>query len=202
MPKKVQVDKDGAVFTYNTEGPGKFLVFSNATDMQGESDKPRRSYNRKRPAPTSDQRSAWRDCPFCRQTIKRADFREHIRINHPEKFRDRSQDATAGSSNRPRRNEAERPSYRSAQVEDTAPDVRTLRRLGKAKPPRKENVPVGMVQCSVCNALVPRSRLEEHIEKKHGEKEETELEKCARCGAEVRADRMEKHLRKVHKIES
>lgn len=200
MTKKVQVDKDGAVYTVNPDGGGKFLVFSNATDMKGSPDRDRRPMNRQRKASGSGPPAdSWRDCPFCRQPVRRVDFREHIRINHPEKFRSRPQDS--GSSERPRRANPRRPDPRRDIPEETAPDVRTLRRLGKAKPPRKEDVPIGMVQCSICNALVPRSRLDEHVEKKHTEQEDSELEKCHKCGAEVRPDRMEKHLRKVHKVE-
>ena len=76
---------------------------------------------------------------------------------------------------------------------------RTLKRLGEAKPLRKPDVPVGMRRCEICGALVPRSRLEEHIEKSHGESSETpDVSECPECGAQVRADRLEKHLKKIH----
>ena len=77
---------------------------------------------------------------------------------------------------------------------------RTLRRRGDAKPPRKPNVPIGMAQCPICDALVPRSRLEEHVQKNHAEQpgDEKTLDRCPVCDVEVRADRLDKHLRKVH----
>jgi ribosomal protein S14 len=86
--------------------------------------------------------------------------------------------------------------------EQQAEPERTLKRLGKAAPPRASNVPQGMRRCEVCGALVPRSRLDEHMQTKHSETEEQQasnsLERCPECGVEVRADRLEKHLHKVH----
>ena len=77
---------------------------------------------------------------------------------------------------------------------------RTLRRRGDAKPPRKPNVPIGMAKCPICDALVPKSRLEEHIQKNHAEQPDDEktLDHCPVCDAAVRSDRLDKHLRKVH----
>jgi hypothetical protein len=77
-------------------------------------------------------------------------------------------------------------------------NLRVLKRRGDAKPPRKENVPIGMVRCDICGALVPKSRFEEHIQKSHSEQTEILVERCPICNAEVRTDRMEKHIRKVH----
>ncbi|MEJ2597576.1 MAG: hypothetical protein P8Z00_04545 [Anaerolineales bacterium] len=82
--------------------------------------------------------------------------------------------------------------------EEVDPNYRTLRRRGDAKPPRMENVPIGMARCQECGALVPRSRLEEHIEKSHREQDDLGLENCPYCNAKVRADRLEKHIQKVH----
>jgi uncharacterized C2H2 Zn-finger protein len=82
--------------------------------------------------------------------------------------------------------------------EELDPNYRILRRRGDAKPPRSENVPIGMSRCPECGALVPRSRLNEHIEKVHGEQEDVDLEKCPICSARVRSDRLEKHIQKVH----
>jgi hypothetical protein len=93
----------------------------------------------------------------------------------------------------PRRNSAEQ-----AQPEEVDPNYRILHRRGEAKPPRPENVPIGMARCKECGALVPKSRLDEHIKKTHGEQEDVSLEKCPFCNANVRADRLEKHIRKLH----
>jgi endogenous inhibitor of DNA gyrase (YacG/DUF329 family) len=82
--------------------------------------------------------------------------------------------------------------------EELDPNYRILRRRGDAKPPRTENVPIGMSRCPECGALVPRSRLNEHIQKIHGEQEDVGLEKCPVCNAKVRSDRLEKHIQKVH----
>jgi hypothetical protein len=113
-------------------------------------------------------------------------------------------------------------SYRQAEEEDELPRLRkfvesengsdegeteeqelprrTLRRRGDAKPPRKPNVPIGMVKCPICDALVPKSRLDEHMQKNHTEQPEDEetLDRCPDCDVEVRSDRLDKHLRKVH----
>ncbi len=78
------------------------------------------------------------------------------------------------------------------------PNQRVLKRRGDAKPPRKENVPVGMARCEICGALVPKSRIDEHIQKSHAEKTESLVEHCPVCNVQVRADRLEKHIRKVH----
>jgi len=77
---------------------------------------------------------------------------------------------------------------------------RTLRRRGDARPPRKPNVPIGMAKCPICDALVPKSRLEEHMQKNHTKQPDDEkiLDRCPVCDVEVRADRLDKHLRKVH----
>jgi len=77
---------------------------------------------------------------------------------------------------------------------------RTLRRRGDAKPPRRPDVPIGMAQCPTCGALVPKSRLEEHVQKNHAEQpdDEKNLDRCPVCDVEVRSDRLDKHLRKVH----
>lgn len=77
---------------------------------------------------------------------------------------------------------------------------RTLRRRGDAKPPRRPNVPIGMAQCPICDALVPKSRLDEHLQKNHTEQpnDEKTLDRCPVCEVEVRADRLDKHMRKVH----
>ncbi len=93
----------------------------------------------------------------------------------------------------PRRSSAEQ-----AQPEEVDPNYRILHRRGDAKPPRTENVPIGMACCQECGALVPKSRLDEHIEKTHREQEDVSLEKCPFCNARVRADRLEKHIRKLH----
>ena len=85
-----------------------------------------------------------------------------------------------------------------ASPEELDPNYRILRRRGDAKPPRNENVPIGMSRCPECGALVPRSRLNEHIQKVHEEQEEIGLEKCPICNAKVRSDRLEKHIQKVH----
>jgi endogenous inhibitor of DNA gyrase (YacG/DUF329 family) len=84
------------------------------------------------------------------------------------------------------------------QPEELDPDYRILRRRGDAKPPRVENVPIGMARCPECGALVPKSRLNEHTEKVHVEQEDIGLEKCPICNAKVRSDRLEKHIQKVH----
>jgi uncharacterized C2H2 Zn-finger protein len=89
-------------------------------------------------------------------------------------------------------------SAEQAPPEELDPNYRILRRRGDAKPPRKENVPIGMSRCPECGALVPRSRLNEHIQKVHGEQEEVGLEKCPICNARVRSDRLERHIQKVH----
>jgi hypothetical protein len=77
---------------------------------------------------------------------------------------------------------------------------RTLRRRGDAKPPRKPNVPIGMAKCPICEALVPKSRLDEHMQKNHTDQPDDEktLDRCPVCDVEVRSDRLDKHLRKVH----
>lgn len=87
---------------------------------------------------------------------------------------------------------------KQVQPEELDPDYRILRRRGDAKPSRMENVPIGMTRCSECGALVPRSRLNEHVQKAHGEQEDIGLEKCPICNAKVRSDRLEKHIQKVH----
>ncbi len=86
------------------------------------------------------------------------------------------------------------------EVREQEQPQRTLHRRGDAKPPRKPNVPIGMTKCPTCDALVPKSRLDEHIQKNHEDQPEDEkvLDRCPVCEVEVRADRLEKHLRKVH----
>jgi uncharacterized C2H2 Zn-finger protein len=75
---------------------------------------------------------------------------------------------------------------------------RTLRRIGDARPPGSRNAPIGMARCPECGALIPKSRIDEHMEIKHTEHEEETLEPCPECEAMVRSDRLEKHIRKVH----
>ena len=89
----------------------------------------------------------------------------------------------------------ERRAYR--EVEPEFPE-RTLRRKGDVKPPPDLNLPAGMLQCEICQALVPRTRMLEHMQSRHTEQPEVEMEACPSCKALVRADRLEKHLRKVH----
>ena len=96
----------------------------------------------------------------------------------------------------PRRRSAEQ-----AQPEEVDPNYRILHRRGDAKPPRTENVPIGMARCQECGALVPKSRLDEHVEKAHREQEDVSLQKCPFCNARVRADRLEKHIQKLHSNE-
>lgn len=91
-----------------------------------------------------------------------------------------------------------RSSADQSEYEEVDSDYRTLRRRGDAKPPRIENVPIGMARCQDCGALVPKSRLEEHIKKTHREQDDVGLENCPYCNAKVRADRLEKHIQKVH----
>jgi uncharacterized protein with PIN domain len=86
----------------------------------------------------------------------------------------------------------------STPPEELDPNYRILRRRGDAKPPRSENIPIGMSRCPECGALVPKSRLDEHIEKVHSKQEEVGLEKCPICNAKVRSDRLDKHIQKVH----
>ena len=90
--------------------------------------------------------------------------------------------------------------YREAEEEDSFLQRRTLRRRGDAKPPRKPNVPIGMAKCPICEALVPKSRLDEHMQKNHADQPDDEktLDRCPVCDVEVRSDRLDKHLRKVH----
>lgn len=92
-------------------------------------------------------------------------------------------------------------SAEQAQPEELDPNYRILHRRGDAKPPRTENVPIGMARCQECGALVPKSRLDEHIEKAHREQEDVRLETCPFCKAKVRADRLEKHIQKLHTSE-
>lgn len=81
---------------------------------------------------------------------------------------------------------------------------RTLKRVGEAQPPRNPNIPQGMNQCEVCGALVPRSRMEEHMSQRHadpaeaGAQAKNEMTHCPHCSAPVRADRLEKHIQRVH----
>jgi hypothetical protein len=96
------------------------------------------------------------------------------------------------------RYEPRRDAEKQVKPEELDPNYRILRRRGDAKPPRTENVPIGMSRCLECGALVPRSRLNEHIEKVHGVQEDVGLEKCPICDAKVRSDRLEKHIQKVH----
>ena len=86
------------------------------------------------------------------------------------------------------------------ETEEQEQPRRTLRRRGDAKPPRKPNVPIGMAKCPICDALVPKSRLDEHMQKNHTEQPDDEktLDRCPVCDVEVRSDRLDKHLRKVH----
>jgi hypothetical protein len=96
------------------------------------------------------------------------------------------------------RNSPRRSSAEHAQPEEVDPNYRILHRRGDAKPPRTENVPIGMARCQECGALVPKSRLDEHVEKTHRDQEGVSLEKCPFCNARVRADRLEKHIQKLH----
>ena len=128
---------------------------------------------RKRSITPNPPSELWR-CPYCVRPVKKANFEDHMHVFHPDKV-----EHDEGST----------------EVDES----RTLRRKGKAKPPRSPNVPIGMARCSICEALVPKSRLDEHMETKHTETEEIPLERCSECNARVRADRMERHLKKVHK---
>jgi hypothetical protein len=78
------------------------------------------------------------------------------------------------------------------------PAERTLRRKGEVKPPPDLHLPAGMLQCDICKALVPRTRLQEHMSSRHTEQPDVAMEACPNCKALVRADRLERHLRKVH----
>jgi endogenous inhibitor of DNA gyrase (YacG/DUF329 family) len=84
------------------------------------------------------------------------------------------------------------------QPEELDPNYRILRRRGDAKPPRLENVPIGMSRCPECGALVPRSRLNEHLKKIHSKQADIGLDECPICDAKVRSDRLEKHMQKMH----
>lgn len=116
------------------------------------------------------------DCPYCDARPLQTHFYDHLQTRHPEK----------------------------EQEEDFLEWNRltgmTLRRIGEVKDQTSEpaDVPRGMARCPVCSALVPRTRLEEHVERSHSEQEQPGLEACPVCAAEVRANRLEKHLRKVH----
>lgn len=175
MPKRYRVDEEGAVYTFTTDGKGKFIYFSNDTDTKEKSNSlPSHRYRSHENPRHSQPNRGLRMCPFCQEYVRRSEFREHLRLRHPTQ------------TNRRRSEEPE------------VPTERTLRRVGEAPEPRAEDVPIGMARCDLCHALVPRTRIDEHMEKKHAKSEETELIDCPECEAEVRSDRLEKHLRKVH----
>lgn len=111
------------------------------------------------------------ECPYCDYRMTRAEYPDHLRIFHPSHIDENGNDE---------------------------PAERTLRRVGKARSPRTRDAPVGMRRCDECSALVPKSRIDEHMETRHSQQEDEPLDECSECGAVVRADRMEKHMRKVH----
>lgn len=181
MSDRHKVDAKGNEYQFRKNNKGKFLHFR-SENSEGRStnnqNRNRRSPNNRRSGPRIPRYGGittdYIYCPHCNQPLRENEFKDHLQIFHPEKVR--------------------RP---EAPTEET--NRRTLRRLGKAKPPRRENVPVGMAKCEQCGALVPKSRLDEHVEKKHSDKENgNHLDTCPVCDVEVRSDRLEKHLKKVH----
>lgn len=152
-------------------GDGKFFRSERSSDRQK---------NRGRSGRSLDERDTWQlgrkeedriRCPYCSDLVKPEVYKDHIYVFHPERLE---------------------------KAEHSPPEERLLRRKGAAKPPRNPNVPIGMARCPECEALVPKSRLDEHIETRHGDQEETTMVECPECDAEVRSDRLDKHLEKVH----